>query len=59
MCIDTPGETPRKRIAVCSCGASFPDCDLKDAKEHNPNSLPNHRWIWVDSEIDWRNNVYR
>lgn len=55
MCKDVPGEKPRKRIAICTCGGNFPDCDLEDAKNHITKlSSPSHKWVWIDPEYDWR-----
>lgn len=48
MCKDVSGEPKRLRFAVCSCGASFPDCDLIDALFHiTPQSSTAHHWVWI------------
>jgi hypothetical protein len=48
MCVDVPGEAKQPRIAVCACGAYFPECDLREAKVHiTTQSSVAHRWVWV------------
>lgn len=59
MCIDPPFGHPLKRIAVCACGANFPECDLDDADAHiTPLSSPNHFWVWVDIDV-WEQSALR
>jgi hypothetical protein len=52
MCVDIPGQTPRKKIASCACGAYFPDCDLEDAMRHiSTDSSTAHQWVWIDPDV--------
>jgi hypothetical protein len=52
MCQDTPGQPPLRRIAVCACNQSFPECDLSDALCHiTERSSPVHRWVYIAEEV--------
>lgn len=51
MCSDPPGQR-LQRFAVCTCGASFPECDKGDAIAHaRAPGASNHEWtfnLWSD-----------
>lgn len=48
MCRDTPGQPPLPRVAVCACGAHFPECDTEDAIVHiTTASSSAHYWVWL------------
>ena len=45
--------------AVCSCNASFPDCDLRDAVKHiTGHSNPNHTWVWLHKDWEFLLTTY-